>query len=71
MIIKAIKRITDISNSKIINNRKRYAKRFKVKGIFIRGKIFLKIKNTSHIIIVRGITNKVLKLKLKLKLLKL
>ena len=45
--MKAIKRITDISNSKIINNGERYAKRFKVKGVSIRGKTLLKIKNTS------------------------
>ena len=37
----------------------------------IRGKIFLKIRNTSHVIAVRGITNRVLELKLKLKPLRL
>ena len=71
MIIKATKRITDTSNSKIINDRERYAKRSRAKGISIRGKILLKIRNTSYIIAVRGITNRVLKLKLKPELLKL
>ena len=69
--MKAIKRITDISNSKIINNGERYIKRSKAKGVSIRGKTLLKIKNASHIIAVRGITNRVLKPKLKSELLRL
>ena len=69
--MKAIKRITDMSNSKTINNGERHTKRFRVKGVFIRGKILLKIKNASHIIAVRGITNRVLEPKPKLELLRL
>ena len=69
--MKAIKRITDMSDSETISNKKRHAKRFKVKGVSIRGKTLLKIKNASYIIIVRGITNRVLELKPKLKLLRL
>lgn len=69
--MKAIKKITNISNSKTISNRDRHIKRFKVKGMSIRGKTLLKIKNASYIITVRGITNRVLEPKLKLKLLRL
>ena len=69
--MKATKRITDMSDSKIISNGKRYTKRSKAKGVSIRGKILLKIRNASHIIIVRGITNRVLELKLKLEPLRL
>jgi hypothetical protein len=39
--------------------------------MFIRGKTLLKIRNASHIIIVRGLTNRVLDLKPKLELLRL
>ena len=67
MIIKVIKRIINISDSKTINNKERYAKRFKAKDVFIRGKTLLKIRNASHIIAVKGLTNRVLKLKPKLK----
>jgi hypothetical protein len=69
--MKAIKRITDMSNSKIISNKEGHAGRFKAKGVFIRGKTLLKIRNASYIIIVRGLTNRVLELKPKLKLLRL
>ena len=65
MIIKATKRIINISNSKIISNRKRYVKKSKAKDMSIREKTLLKIKNASHIIAVRGLTNRVLELKLK------
>jgi hypothetical protein len=69
--MKAIKRITDTSNSETINNGEGYVGKFKAKGISIRGKTLLKIRNTSHVIVVRGLTNRALKLKPKLKLLRL
>ena len=71
MIIKATKKIINISDSEIISDGKRHAEIFRVKDMSIRGKTLLKIKNTSHIIAVRGLTNRVPELKLKLKLLKL
>jgi hypothetical protein len=69
--MKAIKRIIDTSNSKIISNRERYTKRSKAKGVSIRGKTLLKMRNASHIIVVRGFTNRALDLKLKLEPLRL
>ena len=69
--MKATKRITDMSDSETINDGERYIKRFRVKGVSIRGKTLLKIRNASHIIAVRGITNRVLELKPKLELLRL
>ena len=50
-----------MSNNKIISNGERYAKISKAKGVFIKGKTFLKIKNASYAITVRGLTNRVLK----------
>ena len=69
--MKATKRITDTSDSEIISDRKRHIKRFKAKGVSIRGKMLLKIRNASYIIAVRGITNRVLEPKLKPELLRL
>ena len=69
--MKATKRITDMSDSKTINNKERHIKRFRTKGISIKKKILLKIKNTSHIIAVRGITNRVPEPKPKPELLRL
>ena len=69
--MKAIKRIIDASDSKIINNRKTHAERSRAKGISIKGKTLLKIRNTSYAITVKGFTNRVLKLKPKPKSLKL
>ena len=66
MIIKAIKRIIDTSDSKIISDRERHTKRSKIKDISIREKTLLKIRNASYIIAVRGFTNRVPKLKPKL-----
>jgi hypothetical protein len=63
--MKATKRIINTSNSEIINNGERYAKRFKAKGVSIKEKTLLKIRNASHIIVIRGLTNRVLDLKLK------
>ena len=60
MIIKATKKIIDISDSKTISNRERYVEISKVKGVSIRGKILLKTKNASYAITVRGLTNRVL-----------
>ena len=71
MIIKATKRIIDMSDSEIISDRERHAERSKVKDVFIRGKTLLKMRNASYVIAVRGLTNRVLELKLKLKLLRL
>ena len=69
--MKAIKKIINTSNSKTISNRERHIKRFRVKDMSIKGKIFLKIRNASYIIAVRGFINRVLELKLKPKPLKL
>jgi hypothetical protein len=69
--MKAIKRITDISNSKTISNGERYTRRSRAKGVSIRGKMLLKIRNASYIIVVRGLINRVLKLKPKLEPLRL
>jgi hypothetical protein len=63
--MKAIKRIINTSNSKIISNGKRYIKRSKAKGVSIRGKTLLKMRNASYVIIIRGLTNRALDLKLK------
>ena len=71
MIIKATKRITNTSDSEIISDGERHIKRFRAKGVSIRGKMLLKIRNASHIITVRGIINRVLELKLKPKPLRL
>ena len=65
MIIKAIKRIINTSNSETISDRERYTKRSRVKDVSIRGKTLPKIRNASYIIVVRGLTNRVLELKLK------
>jgi hypothetical protein len=56
LIIEAIKKIIDISNSEIISDRERYAERSRAKGVSIRGKALLKIRNTSYTIAVRGVT---------------
>ena len=69
--MKAIKRIIDASNSEIINDGEIYAKRSRAKGVFIRGKTLLKIRNASYTIVVKGFINRALKLKLKLEPLKL
>ena len=63
--MKATKRIIDTSDSKTISNRERHAKRFKVKDMSIRGKTLPKMRNTFYVIAVRGLTNRVPKLKLK------
>ena len=68
--MKAIKKIIDISDSEIISDGERYAERSRVKGVSIRGKALLEIRNAFYIIAVRSLTNRVLELKLKLKLLK-
>ena len=54
-----------------MSDRERYIERSRVKGVSIRGKTLLKIRNTSYTIVVRGLTNRVLELKLKLELLRL
>ena len=69
--MKATKRITNTSDSEIISNKERHAKRSRVKGVSIRGKTLLKIRNASYIMAVRGLINRVLELKLKLELLRL
>ena len=56
-----------MSDSKTISNKERHVKRFRTKGVSIKGKMLLKIKNTSHIIAVRGIINRVLEPKSNLK----
>jgi uncharacterized protein (DUF2252 family) len=71
LIIKAIKRIIDTSDSEIMSDGERYIKRSRAKGVSIRGKTLLKIRNASHIIAVRGLTNRVLDLKPKPKPLRL
>jgi hypothetical protein len=60
-----------MSNSEIISNGERYTKRSRAKGIFIRGKTLLKMRNAFYIIAVRGLINKVLDLKPKPELLRL
>ena len=69
--MKAIKKIINTSNSKTISDKKRYAKRFKVKDVSIREKTLLKMRNASYIIAVRGLTNRVLEPKPKPEPLKL
>ena len=69
--MKATKRITNTSDSETISNGERYIKRFRAKGVSIRGKMLLKMRNASYIIAVRGITNRVLEPKLKPELLRL
>jgi hypothetical protein len=69
--MKAIKRITNTSDSETMSDREGYTGRFKAKGVFIREKTLLKIRNASHVIIVRGLTNRALELKPKLKPLRL
>ena len=71
MIIRAIKKIINTSNSKIISNGERYKERSRVKGVSIRGKALLKIRNASYTTVVRGLINRVLELKLKLELIRL
>ena len=46
-------------------------KRFKIKVVSIKGMAFLKIRNAFYTIMVKGFTNRVLELKLKLELLRL
>ena len=69
--MKAIKRIIDTSDSEIISNGERYTKRSRAKDMSIRGKTLLKMRNTSHVIAVRSLINRVLEPKLKLELLRL
>jgi hypothetical protein len=69
--MKAIKKITNISDSKTISNGEGYTGRSKVKGVSIRGKMLLKMRNASHVIVIRGLTNRALELKPKLELLRL
>ena len=69
--MKAVNRIIDISNNKTISDGERHAARSRAKGMSIGGKAFQKIKNASYAIVVRGLINKVLELKLKLELLRL
>jgi hypothetical protein len=56
LIIKAIKKLINISNSEIISDRERYIERSRLKGVSIRGKALLKIRNASYTIVVRGLT---------------
>ena len=66
-----INKIIDTNDSETISDGERYIIRSRVKGMSIGGKVFQKIKNASHIIVVRGLINKVSKPKPKPKLLKL
>jgi len=68
LIIKVIERIININNSEIISDGERYAERSRAKGIFIKGKALLKIRNASYTIVVKGLINRTLELKLKLEL---
>ena len=70
MIIKAIKKIINISDSKTISDGERYAKRSRVKDVSIGGKALLKIRNASYTMVVRSLTNRAPELKLKLELLR-
>jgi len=54
--MEAIKKTINISNSEIISDGERYIERSRVKGVSIRGKALLKIRNASHTIAVRGVT---------------
>ena len=56
MIIKAIKKIINTSNSETISDRERHAERSRPKGVSIRGKALLKIRNASYTIAVRDLT---------------
>ena len=69
--MKAIKRIIDTSDSEIISDGERHVEIFRAKDMSIRGKMFLKMRNASYIIAVRGLINKVLELKPKPELLRL
>jgi len=64
--MKAIKKIIDISDSEIISDGERYIERSRVKGVSIRGKALLKIKNVFYTMVVRSLTNRALELKPKL-----
>ena len=44
----------------------RYIERSRAKGVSIRGKVLLKMRNASHAIVVRRLTNRALELKPKL-----
>jgi len=66
LIIKAIKKIINISDSKTISDGERYAKRSRVKDVSIGGKALLKIRNVSYVIVIKSLTNRALELKLKL-----
>jgi len=54
--MEAIKKTINISDSEIISNRERYVERSRAKGMSIRGKALLKIRNASYTIVVRGVT---------------
>ena len=54
-----------------MSDKEKYAKRFRAKGVSIRGKTLLKIRNASYTIVVKGLTNRAPELKLKLELLRL
>jgi hypothetical protein len=56
LIIEAIKKTINISNSEIISNGERYIERSRAKGVSIGGKALLKIRNASYTIVVRGVT---------------
>jgi len=56
LIIEAIKKIINISDSETISDGERYIERSRVKGVSIRGKALLKIRNASYTIVVRGVT---------------
>ena len=70
LIIKAIKKIINISNSEIMSDGERYIERSRVKGVSIGGKAFLKIKNAFYVTVVKSLINRALELKLKLELLR-
>ena len=69
--MKATKRIIDMNNSKTISDRERHAKRSRAKGMSIGGKVLPKMRNASHAMAVRGLTNRALKSKPKPELLRL
>ena len=54
--MEAVKKIINISDSKIISDGERYIERSRAKGVSIRGKALLKIRNASYTIAVRGLT---------------
>ena len=57
--MKATKRITDTSDSETMSDGERHAKRSRAKGVSIGGKTLPKMRNASHVMAVRGITNRV------------